>query len=126
MVLDIKTSLLSPDTRRTFFQAPLAVEDALGFKFPVPSEFDYDLLDTIIKRRFKSGPGSMEVKAGNYELFKTKNSTEVVTATMRLLPGTAITMAIIVSKPTSTDEICPMPRCGSNRTSPAPGGGRLW
>lgn len=77
VVLEIKDSLSLGNTSWTYFQAPLIVEDALGFKFPVPSEYDFELLDTIIKHRFLEGPGSSEVEAGNYELFNTKNSRQV-------------------------------------------------
>jgi hypothetical protein len=125
-MLDIKSSLAGPDTRWSFFQAPLAVEDALGYKFPVPSEYDFDLLDAIIKQKFKTGPGSLDVQVGNYEYFKTKNSNHVLSNTTRFLPGTAITMAIIVTQPTLTDETCPMPGCGSNQTLKPLGGGRTW
>jgi hypothetical protein len=114
------------DTRWTFFQAPLIVEDALRFKFPVPSDYDYELLDTIIKYRFLDGPGSLDVKVGNYELFKTKDNKEVLSATTRLLPGTSITMAILIGKLELTDHTCPMPLCRSNRSTAVPGGGRLW
>jgi len=104
----------------------LVVEDALGCKFPVPSEYDFDLLDAVVKQKFNAGPGSLDVQAGNYEYFKTKNSNDVLSRTSRLLPGTAITMAIIVICPTLTDETCPMPKCCSIQTAEAPGGGRIW
>ena len=92
----------------------------------MPSEYDFDLLDAVIKQKFKIGPGSLDVQAGNYEYFKTKNSNDVLSRTTRLLPGTAITMAVIVVHPTLTDETCPMPRCGSVHTAESPGGGRTW
>jgi hypothetical protein len=126
IVLEIRSSLATVDTRWTFFQAPLTVEDALGFKFPVPSEYDYQLLDTIIKHRFSDGPGSPEVKLGNYELFKTKDSKQVLSSSTRLLPGTNITMAILIGKSHHTDNSCPLPLCGSSQSTPAPGGGMLW
>jgi hypothetical protein len=122
----MKSSIAGPDTRWSFFQAPLAVEDALGFKFPVPSEYDFDLLEAVIKQKFKTGPGSLDVQAGNYEYFKTKNSNDVLSKTSRLLPGMAITMAIILVHPKLTDEICPMPGCDSIYTSEPLGGGRTW
>ena len=125
-MLEIKGSLGGVDTRWTFFQAPFMVEDALGFKFPVPSEYDYDLLNTIIKHKFQEGPGSREVKAGNYELFKTKNSRQIISPDIRLKAGTAITMAVIVKGAVLNDEVCPMRRCGSTLTTVAPGGGRIW
>jgi hypothetical protein len=126
VVLEIKDSLSLGNTSWTYFQAPLIVEDALGFKFPVPSEYDFELLDTIIKHRFLEGPGSSEVEAGNYELFNTKNSRQVISANARLLPGANITMAILVSRAELVGEECPMLRCRSTRTTAAPGGGRLW
>jgi hypothetical protein len=46
---------------------------------------------------------------------------------LRLLPGTEITMAIIVERPPLPSiELCPMPRCRSTVTSPALGGGWTW
>lgn len=129
IVLEIRGSLASPDAKWTFFQAPPVVEDALGFKFPVPSEDNFELLDAIIKHRFPEGPAWSEVQAGNYEIFSAKNSKVVISENMRLLPGASIIMAILFDKSASkvdTDETCPMPRCGSTVTTAAPGGGRIW
>lgn len=125
MIVEIKDSLTGPDTRWSFFQAPLAVEDALGFRFPVPSEYDFSLLEAVIRQRFKDGPGSWEVRAGNYEYFQTTNSNRVFSDSTRLLPGSSITMAIIVTSP-ALDEVCPMPRCESIQTTKCSGGGRTW
>lgn len=126
LVLEIKTTLARPDGRFSHFQAPLIVEDALGFKFPVPSEYDYDLLDAVVRRKFIAGPGSLEVRAGNYEYFQTQNSRNLLSDTSRFLPGMAITMAIVIAQPTSTDAVCPMPKCTSMQTIDSPGGGRIW
>ncbi|OCL06463.1 hypothetical protein AOQ84DRAFT_410939 [Glonium stellatum] len=129
VVLEIRSSLIAaPDARWSFFQAPLIVEDALGRKFPVPSEYNYELLNMIIKQKFRTGPGSLEIEAGNYEIFNTKNRRQPIRTDAALLPGTGITMAILVSAVTATssDEVCPMSRCQSNKTTIAPGGGRIW
>lgn len=129
IVLEIRGSLGTPNTKWSFFQAPLIVEDALGFKFPVPSEYDYELLNAIIKHRFLKGPGSSEVQTDDYELFNAKNRQVIISKNVRLLPGSSIIMAILLNKPVSkvyTDETCPMPRCGSNLTTATPGGGRNW
>ena len=115
-----------PDTRWSFFQAPSVIEDALGYKFPVPSEYDFDLMDAVIKQKFKAGPGSLEVEAGNYEYFNAKNSNDVLSRNSRMFPGTAITMAVLVIYPTLTDAVCPMPKCGSKETTEASGGCRIW
>ncbi|OBT40995.1 hypothetical protein VE00_08259 [Pseudogymnoascus sp. WSF 3629] len=128
VVLEIRGSLNTPNAKWSFFQDPIIVEDALGFKFPVPSEYDYALLNAIIKHRFLEGPGSWHVQLGKYELFSAKNSQDIFSESVRLLPGSLIIMAILLNKPTSTvytDEMCPMPRCGSTLTTSARGGGRI-
>lgn len=102
------------------------VEDALGFKFPIPSEYDFQTLEAIIKHRFKDGPGSQEVKVGNYEFINTKNSSQVVSASSRLLPGTNITMAVLLRDSGFSDDTCPIRRCGALKTTAASGGGRIW
>jgi hypothetical protein len=102
------------------------VEDALGFKFPVPSEYDFGMMENIIRYRFKEGAGAHEVQTGNYELCKTKKRSEVITATSRLLPGTAMIMAILVMTHTSIGIWCPMPQCGRSPASGSPGGGYIW
>ncbi|KAF2489919.1 hypothetical protein BU16DRAFT_597520 [Lophium mytilinum] len=126
IVLEMQSSMGAADIRWTFFQAPIIVEDALGFKFPVPSEFDYGYLEAIIKHRFLEGPGSHAVKAGNYEIFATRNSAQVISEDFRLRPGTALTMAILVNELNIFDSKCPMQYCRSSQTSLAPGGGRIW
>ncbi|KAI1136976.1 hypothetical protein F5Y05DRAFT_414698 [Hypoxylon sp. FL0543] len=128
VVLEIRTSIASsPDVRWTFFQDPLIVEDALGRKFPVPSEYDYPLLDAIIKQKFQDGPGALHVAAGDYELMYAKNRLHILSVESRLMPGRSITMAVLVDKCCSAmlnDECCPMPQCQSRNTTAAPGGGR--
>jgi hypothetical protein len=114
------------DTRWTYFQAPLAVEDARGNRFPFPAEYDLSLLDTIIRDRFQNGPGASDVRGGNYELCKTKRRSEQITTTSRLLPGTEITMAIIIATPEAIDATCPIRRCGSIEITAYPGGGFTW
>lgn len=115
--------------RWTFLQDPVIVEDALGRKFPVPSEYDFSLLDAIIKRKFQAGPCSAHVAAGEYEIMDTKNRSHVLTVGSFLTPGGSLTMAILVAMlpPTvSGRENCPTPDCKSTNTTQAPGGGRLW
>ena len=126
MVLEIREHVTTIDTSMTYFQAPFTVEDALGFKFPIPSEYDYDMMETIIRRRFKEGTASQEVLAGDYELCKTTKRSETITANSRILPGTFITMAIIVNTPTPSLASCPIARCGSSVYVPCPGGGFTW
>ncbi|PVI07738.1 hypothetical protein DM02DRAFT_580489 [Periconia macrospinosa] len=126
VVLEIKASITPVDTRFTFFQTPLACEDALGFKYPIPSEWDYGMVENHIRYRFREGIGSRDVRAGNWELFKTKNSEDVISPFTRLLPGLEITMAIIVTTPpVLSDETCPIFSCRSRETTLAPSRGRI-
>ncbi|KAK0732139.1 hypothetical protein B0H67DRAFT_640438 [Lasiosphaeris hirsuta] len=64
-------------SRLTFLQDSVLVEDALGHEFPVPSEYDYALLVDIIRHMFKTGPGSAHIMRGAQNLsrlaFKTKH-----------------------------------------------------
>ena len=124
VVLEIRNSMPVADTRWTYFQAPLVVEDVLGFKFPVPSEFDYSMLNTIIKHKFRTGPGSAQVKTGRYWLEQNMVRGPVTAAT-RLLPGAKFTMYVALIE-TPTEKACPMPRCGSTKASYYPGGGFVW
>jgi len=126
IVIEIKASITPIDTRRTFFQTPLLCEDALGFKFPIPSEWDYGMVENHIRYRFREGIGSLEVQLGNWELFKTRNNEQVISPQTRLLPGLEITMAIIVPTPILSDGICPIFGCRSHDTTVACTGGRIW
>lgn len=126
ILLEMRNTNSTVDTRMTYFQVPFVVEDALGFKFPVPSEYDYDLINAIVRHRFKEGPGSGDVIAGHCELCKMDKRSETITATTRLVPGTAIVMAIIVEASNYNSASCPMLHCESSEASPSPGGGFIW
>ena len=130
MVVEIRGAVLSrPDIRWTFLQDPVLVEDALGRKFPVPSEYDFGLLDRIIRHRFDSGPGSTEVQHGDYQVLDAKARGLALSPQSRLRPGSLLIMAILVGRPPRgvlADRACPMPRCTSVRTTQVDGGGRVW
>jgi hypothetical protein len=86
------------------------VEDALGLKFPVPSEYDCELLNVLIKHRFQEGPGSDKISADDYELSKTiKNTKTVISSAERLLSGIYITVAIVVKRSNTIGEDYPIP-----------------
>lgn len=125
----MQTSIAKPpDVRWTFFQDPIIFEDALGRKFPVPSEYDYSLLSAIIKHKFRDGPGSAQVAAGDYEVMDSKDRLRTLSADSLLRPGCSITMAILVGRSSAllSDEGCPIPRCQSSKTRVSPDGGRIW
>lgn len=128
MVLELRGTLSAPDTRWTFFQDPLILEDALGAKFPVPSEYDFSLVNVIIQKRFEKGPGSKSVQLGNYELVQARSGGRVLSEQTKLRPGTSVIMAILIEPPIDWigEFACPMPRCTSTESVSVPGGGRLW
>lgn len=84
------------------------------------------MLQAVIVARFKTLPGSRDVALGNYELFKTEDSSQVITSGTSLLPGTRVTMAVLVLKPKDRRDVCPRPQCGSDRLSRVRGGGKRW
>ena len=124
IVLEIRDSGRAVNTGWTYFQDPFVVEDAFGRKFPVPSEFDYDMLDTIVRQKFKDGMGFQDVVNGNYEYCKANMRSAVITETSRLVPGMAIVMALVIDALSS--KRCPMPICGSLRADACPSGGFMW
>ncbi|KAH7130699.1 hypothetical protein B0J11DRAFT_548958 [Dendryphion nanum] len=126
IVLEIRNHVTSVDTRWSFFQEPVVIEDAFGFKFPVPSEYDFDMLQTIIQLRFKDVPGSSEVRLGNYELCETRCRDKRLNKNARIHPGAEITMAMIVGVASPEVQACPVPSCGSSRVVLHAKGGMIW
>jgi hypothetical protein len=85
-------------------------------------------MQAVIRDRFSSGPGHEKVQAGEYELFSTKDSSQLITAeTAALLsPGSSITMAMLVGMYVYRDGVCPRPGCVSKDLSTSRDGGRTW
>jgi hypothetical protein len=124
LLLDIKSSNL--DVRWTWFQAPLQVEDALGKKFPVPSEYDFPTLQDIIRPFNGEGLVAMMVRSGDYELAYANHRTQILSRNALLRPGSYIIMAVIVVRSLGSQQSCPMLRCGSTETKVERGGGYRW
>ena len=127
-MLELKASVLSIDTRFTFFQALVRVDDALGRVFFFPSECSIEALDAEIRARFKEGPGKTQVLAGNFEIFNAKNADQVITMSGHsvLVLRMLINMAIVLAKEFAEGDKCPMPHCTSRTFVEAVGGGRTW
>jgi hypothetical protein len=103
------------------------VEDALGYKFLVPSEYDFSLLQVIIQHRFQEdGEVGALVHKGDYELSYANNSDQILCATGRMKPGSHVVMAIILENGVANRNICPLPRCASKDIDSATGGGYKW
>lgn len=128
VLLEIRANNMLIDTKRTYFQAPFRVEDALGRIWPVPSEYSANDLHAIVQSKFLGQPGEGEIKAGNYELFQHQDSKKIIVADrgITLLPGMHITMAVVLQFISSGVENCPITSCGSSQTTTVPGGGRKW
>ena len=121
MIVEIKSTML--DVRWTHFQAPLQVEDALGIKFPVPSEYDFATLQVIIQQRYQEGPIAEEVRSGEYELSYATNSKVILDEGTPLRPGSQVIMGVILEGKLDS---CPIPSCSSTALKLAPGGGKEW
>lgn len=125
VLLDIKESVL--DVRWTYFQAPIQVEDALGYKFPVPSEYDFSLLQEITQHRFQDeSEVAFLINQGEYELSYATNSTQILSSNARMRPGSQVIMAVILNSEVESKEVCPMPKCPSSEIKSALGGGYKW
>jgi hypothetical protein len=125
LLLEIKGSML--DVRWTYFQAPLQVEDAMGRKFPVPSEYDFSLLQAIIQHRFRdNGTVALMVQKGDYELSYAKQRNRVLSANTGIRPGSQIVMAVILEEKAVRAHTCPIQICGSIEVKASLGGGYRW
>lgn len=79
IVLQIQTSVASaPNTRWTFLQDPVSIEEALG-------------------RKFRDGLGAAQVAAGDYDIIDARNRAYVLSIDSWLKLGCSIIMAVIVN-----------------------------
>lgn len=92
VLVDLQGKVNGVDTRWTFFQEPFVVEDPFGSKFPVPSEFDFSLLNTILRHKLSQREFS---ESRCYGIFKTRNPDESVDERSMLWPGIEITAAFL-------------------------------
>ena len=127
IALEIHASTRGIDTRFTYFQSPVKVEDVLGRVFPFPAEFSIAALDAEIVDRFKVGPGKSQVAAGHYEIFNARNANELLgnTSDSLLRPGMSVSMSIILDRRTKEDDRCPVPHCQSTNVFDTRGG-KFW
>lgn len=90
------------------------------------------MLEAVIIAKFKKGPGWEKVHSGEFELFSSFDSSHVIDATSvqstGLIPGTRITMAIIVGQYSSKTETskCARAGCKSTRFRTMEHGGKIW
>lgn len=147
-IASLQTSNRLPDLRFTWVQGPVRFKDALGRVLPVPSEYNwrvsniihrlqlgrtdfqcYKKLEAIILEQFQDGLGHQKVRAGEYELFNSLDSSQIVDRSVEepLTPGLAITMAIIIGQYQSRPlNQCPRPECRSTNVTQKEAGGIIW
>lgn len=116
------------DLRLTWAQSPVKFEDALGRVIPIPSEYNWDMVEAVIMAQFSTGPGHEKVFAGEYELYDSVGGTTVSRDEYTgspFLPGMTITMAIVIGQYAELER-CPRPDCRSIKFVTAPMGARAW
>ncbi|PMD53455.1 uncharacterized protein K444DRAFT_541349 [Hyaloscypha bicolor E] len=116
------------DIRHTWFQEPLRLDDAFGRTIPIPVEYGWSKLEAIIHNQFCRGPGNKKVFAGEYEIFKTDDSSQLITQRnfSLLRPGTAITMAMVIGRyEGGLKDQCPKPDCKSKMFTKSNAGGLM-
>ncbi|MCJ1261586.1 hypothetical protein MMC22_001451 [Lobaria immixta] len=135
---------LAPDTQHTWFQQPVKFEDALGRVIPVPSEYNWGVsvlpastisavltssqkINAIILDQFKVGPGHDKVLCGEYELFNTFDTRQILSGSEleTLVPGMNVTMAFTIRKfEHQSVKECPRPGCRTREFRVLKTGGR--
>ena len=87
------------------------------------------MLQAIINERFKTGPGSNKIKAGEYELLNTVDHSLLVVSELdhELLPGMSITMTIIIGRyGIECLDQCPRVECKSSNIQNGPRDAKVW
>lgn len=125
LLLSLQTNISVASTAHTWLQSRMRVEDPFGIPFPVPTEYDYAMLEAVIRARFREGKGKDLVAHDQWELFDTSNpSISINSNKWQFFPGMKITMAMILPR-FNSEMRCPRPGCHSTTYLEAPGGGML-
>ena len=128
IVLELRDGARGIDTRFTYFQPPVRVEDALARVFPFPAECSVEALSCELRVRFREGACMEEVIAGSFEMFNSENEDQTLTISDRngLVSGMSIKMVVILAIEVPDGEECPKPHCASEHFPEMVGGGRSW
>lgn len=146
-IVNLQMSSPSPELRYTWAQEPIRFEDAMGRVIPILSEYNWGAcrslssnmlthysyflsqkLEAIITAQFDNEPGYRKVCAGEYKLFNTPDSSQVISRAESevLTPGLSITMAIIVGQFHSGESNrCPRPGCKPDKFTSNESGGKI-
>jgi hypothetical protein len=90
------------------------------------------MLKAVIMAKFKKGPGWEKVHSGDYELFNSFDSSQIINASTvestGLIPGMRVTMAIVIGQygAKTPNTRCARTGCKSQRFRIAEQGGQVW
>ena len=88
------------------------------------------MLEAVIIAKFKRGPGQEKAHSGDFELFNSYDSSDIIHESRfqstGLLPGMRITMAIIIGQYAADGTRCAKFTCKSSRFKEAEQGGKIW
>ncbi|KAE8441910.1 hypothetical protein EG329_004168 [Mollisiaceae sp. DMI_Dod_QoI] len=95
-------------------QAPVTLEDALGFMVPIPLELvnTWEMFDIILSKRFEKHPGHEMIQRREYAIEDSSSGHELGRESELLLcvrPGQKIEMTVVFSEKNSAGNSCP--RC---------------
>lgn len=86
-------------------------------------------LEAIIHDQFGCGPGSEKIFAREYEIFRTEDSSQLITQRnfSLLQPGSTITMAMVIGRyGKGVEDQCPKPGCKSKVYTKSKAGGGAY
>ena len=90
------------------------------------------MLKAVIMAKFKKGSGREKVHSGDYELFNSFDSSQVINASTvestGLIPGMRVTMAKVIGQyaAKTANTRCVRTGCKSQRFRTAEQGGQVW
>ena len=94
-------------------QEPVMFEDACRRRFPIPSEYSFQMATAVIEANFSSGPGSLTIKSGQYELHNISHNRYITSQDWisGFQPGAVVKMGVL--RPLLNEGDCANPRCDS-------------
>ncbi|PSN71986.1 hypothetical protein BS50DRAFT_583594 [Corynespora cassiicola Philippines] len=94
ILVQIRDSSASIDTRHTWFQDPVVIEYPFGIKFPVPSEYGCTLMGAVVFHKFMENEYGKGVNEDRIiEMFYSDDPDIPIKKTCPLLPGRTIIAA---------------------------------
>lgn len=108
--------------------------DHLGVEFLFPSSYFVSDLLAVVKSRYTSGPGSVYIQNGQFEIVEDLNRSVSLAQDHKFVPGSRLIVVLVVNglsvrawKRDGKDGVyCPLPQCGSANTLKMKDGERIW